>query len=105
MHPTGKIGRSAMNQDPPSQAEISKFVWHLMNPTSLYTPSLQQLIQYQVQKVMALKVSAIDREYWVERGWDKELYYYPANISLINRIISGIFYKFLYSRINPVNPY
>jgi multimeric flavodoxin WrbA len=105
MHPTGKIGRSAMNQDPPSKAEISKFVWHLKNPTSMYTPSLQQLIQYQVQKVMALKVSAIDREYWVERGWDKELYYYPAHLSLINRIIAGIFYKFLYSRINPVKPY
>ena len=105
MHPTGQIGRSAMNQDLPTQDEVSKFVWHLHNPTSAYKPSLQQLIQYQVQKVMALKVAKIDREFWVERGWDKELYYYPARISLINRIIAGIFYMFLYNRINPVNTY
>ena len=105
MHPTGKIGRSAMNQDPPTKSEVSKFVWHLNNPTSSYKPSLNQLIQYQVQKVMALKVSKIDSEYWEERGWDKELYYYPARISWINRIIAGIFYKFLYSRIKPVNTY
>jgi multimeric flavodoxin WrbA len=105
MHPTDQIGRSAMNQEPPTQSEINKFVWHLKNPTSAYKPSLQQLIQYQVQKVMALKVSKIDREYWTERGWDKELYYYPARISVINRIIASIFYKFLYSRINPVNTY
>ena len=94
-----------MNQDTPTQGEIKKFVWHLNNPTSAYKPSLQQLIQYQVQKVMALKVSKIDREYWVERAWDKELYYYPARISWINRIIASSFYKFLYRRIKPVNMY
>ena len=105
MHPTDQIGRSAMNQAPPTKSEIKKFVWHLKNPTSAYKPSLQQLIQYQVQKVMALKVSKIDREYWTERGWDKELFYYPARISVINRIIASIFYMFLYSRINPVNTY
>ncbi len=105
MHPTGRIGRSAMDQDPPSHSEISKFVLHLNRPTSEYKPSLQQLMQYQVQKVLALKVSTIDREYWAERGWDKQLYYYPCRISLIKRGVAWIFYKFMYRQVRPVSTF
>ena len=105
LHPTDRIGRSAMNQDPVSKSEVSKFVLYLNNPPTAYKPSLNQLIQYQVQKVMALKVAAIDREFWIEQGWDTEIYYHKCHISLVKRGIAWGFYKFLYSRVNPVNPY
>lgn len=105
MHPTNKIGRSIMNRSPLSQAAVSDFAWHLNNPTSAYTPSLGQVMQYQVQKVLALKVSAIDREYWVERGWDKQLYYYPCHISLGKRCVAWGLYQLLYHRVRPVNSF
>ncbi len=102
MHPTDRIGRSVMDQSPLSQAKVGNFVWHLNNPTSAYVPSLSQVMQYQVQKVLALKVSAIDREYWVARGWDKQLYYYPCHISLGKRCVAWSLYQLLYRRIRPV---
>ncbi len=105
LHPTDRIERSAMNQDPVSQTDVSKFVWHLNNPPTAYKPSLLQLIQYQVQKVMALKVAAIDRDFWIEKGWANQIYYHPCRISLDKRLIAWCFYKFLYGRVNPVNPY
>ncbi|MCP4536671.1 MAG: flavodoxin family protein [Chloroflexi bacterium] len=105
MHPTDKIGRSVMNQSPLSQAAVGDFVWHLSNPTSAYTPSLAQVMQYQVQKVLALKVSAVDREYWGERGWDKQLYYYPCHISMGKRCVAWGLYRLLYYRVRPVDSF
>ncbi len=102
LHPTDRVGRSKMNQAPLSQAQVSNFVWHLHNPPRAYTVSLSQILQYQVQKVLALKILDIDREYWVERGWDKQLYYYPCHISLGKRCIAWGLYQLLY-RIDPVH--
>jgi multimeric flavodoxin WrbA len=102
-HPTGKIGRSYVDQSPLSQTTVSNFVWHLNHPPSAYTLSLRQVMQYQVQKVLALKVLPIDREYWVERGWDKQPYYFLCRIPLGNRIIAWCFYQWFYRRIDPVN--
>lgn len=99
LHPTGSIGRSKMDQSPVSQSEVSSFIWHLINPPSEYTASLPQVIQFQVQKVLALKVLETDRDYWVERGWDQQLYYYPCKISLGKRFLAWVFYQFLYRRI------
>ena len=99
LHPTGRIGRSQMDQSPVSQAEVSSFVWHLKNPPSAYTVSLAQVMQYQVQKVLALKVLELDREYWVEQGWDQQQYYYPCKISLVKRLIAWGLYQLLCSRI------
>jgi len=105
MHPTDRIGRSVMNQSPLSQAEVSDFVWHLNNPTSVYVPSLSQVMQYQVQKVLALKVSALDREYWAARGWDRQLYYYTCRISLGKRCIAWCLYQIMYRRVRPVDAF
>jgi multimeric flavodoxin WrbA len=104
-HPTGKIGRSATKKHPVSQAELDNLIWHLRNAPHAYRPSVRQLTLYQVQKVLALKVSALDRAYWTERGWDKQPYYYPCRISLVRRWIAWSVYQVLYRRVQPVNPF
>ena len=104
-HPTGKIGRSVMSQQPISQEDVESFVWHLNNPVSAYKPSLNQLMQFQVQKVLALKVSKFDREYWIKQGWDKRPYYYPCQISIGKRFIAWCLYQILNRRIRPEKPF
>jgi len=99
--PAGKIGRSVMNEGPVSSEEIADFIWHLNHPVRAYTPSLRQVIFYQVQKVLALKVLDIDREYWVERGWDTQPYYYPCRISPTKRWMAWLMYHILYRRVQP----
>lgn len=103
-HPTGKIGRSAMDQRPVSSRELGRFVWHLYNETRQYRPSIRQLIYYQVQKVLALKVLAIDREYWIARGWSKGAYYYPCRAPWYRQLLGQIVYRILDWRIKPVEP-
>jgi len=101
LHPTGRIGRSQMDQSLVTQAQVRNFVWHLNNPPSAYTASLSQVLQFQVQKALALKILEIDRAYWAERGWDKQMYYYPCHISLGKRCIAWLFYQILSYRIQP----
>jgi len=100
-HPAGKIGRSVMQDGPVAHDEIESFIWHLNHPTSLYRPSLRQIIFYQVQKVLALKVLDIDREHWEENGWDREAYYYRCRISPIKRWVAWAMYQILYRRVQP----
>jgi multimeric flavodoxin WrbA len=104
-HPTSRIGRRATDSRPVSDQEVASFVWHLNNDPRHYRPEWVQLAFYQVQKVLALKVASIDRAYWEERGWDKSIYYYPCRISLPRRWIAGLFYRILYRRVQPVNPF
>jgi multimeric flavodoxin WrbA len=94
-YPTGKIGRSITNKLPPSYAELKSFIWHLNNSPSSYTPSLRQLLQYQVQKALALNVIPLDVEYWTQQKWDKQLYYYPTHVSLLKRGIAQAFFKYM----------
>jgi multimeric flavodoxin WrbA len=103
-HPAGKVGRTAMNQSPVSDKELDRFVWHLDHETSLYRPSMKQLIYYQVQKVLALKVLALDRAYWTERGWDKGSYYTTCRVPWYKRVVGAITYHVLNWRIRPVEP-
>jgi multimeric flavodoxin WrbA len=102
-HPTGKIGRRVTDLRPVSDVELASFSWHLNNEPQNYRPSLAQLIFYQVQKVIATKVSSVDRAYWAERGWDKSTYFYPCRISLAMRWIANAFYHILYHRVTPVD--
>jgi len=101
-HPTDRVGRSLTRADPIVEAEVASFVWHLRNDPGRYRPSLRQLIFYQVQKVVALKTSSVDRAYWEARGWDEALYYHPCRIPLVKRAIARGFYWMLYRRVEPV---
>ena len=103
-HPAGKIGRTAMDRRPVSERELSRFVWHLHHETSQYRPSMRQLIYYQVQKVLALKVLALDREYWKARGWDRGSYYTACRVPWYKRLVGAITYHVLNGRIRPVEP-
>ena len=99
MQPTDRIGRSTMSKQQLSPVAIEKFVWHLFNPPSQYKPSLNQLLQFQVQKALALNVLPIDREFWTGKGWDKELYYYPARVSMLKRGLAWAFFKSMNQRV------
>lgn len=104
-HPTGKIGRTVTDHRQALDKEVESFLWHLNSLPRHYKPSTQQLIMYQVQKVLALKVSALDREYWQERGWHQGYYFYPCRASWLQRWIAWTTYQILDRRVQPTNPF
>jgi multimeric flavodoxin WrbA len=105
MHPTGRIGQGAMNRGPVSEREVGSFIHHLNMDRRQYKPSAKQVILYQVQKTLAMKIGAIDREYWAAHGWDQRSYYYPCRISPIKRLIGWGFYQAFDRYVRPINPY
>jgi multimeric flavodoxin WrbA len=104
-HPTGKIGRTVTDQRPVLDKEVQSFLWHLNRTPRHYKPSTRQLIMFQVQKVLALKVSALDREYWQERGWHQGYYFYPCRASWPQRWIAWITYQILDHRVKPIRSF
>jgi NAD(P)H-dependent FMN reductase len=100
-HPAGRVGRSLAHAEPVAESDVSRFLWHVSNAPSRYRPSLQQLMFYQIQKVVALKTSPVDRVYWEARGWD-EAYYHPCRLSPVKRALARGFYWMLDQRVKPV---
>lgn len=79
------------------EREVSNLLLHC-EPKN-YKPSLQTLIQYQVQKILAVKVAQIDLDYWTQRGWHESGFYYSCRITKTKGFVSKSFYKMLDKKI------
>ena len=102
--PTGHIGRtvSTLSREI-SDKDVSNFINHLYMNKAQFKPSINQLINFQVQKVLAVKVLTFDKQYWDEKGWTDKDYFFDAKIPIGKKLISRSFYKMLYKKVNPVN--
>ena len=97
----GKIGRSIRNIDNKiTKKECENFIKHLDMKKEDYTPSLNALINFEVQKVLAYKLIMLDSLYWREKGWNTEVYYFKCKINIFKRLISVSFGKFLNKVVN-----
>lgn len=102
--PTNKIGRKVSTlKYPILDKEYSNFLKHLTIPKNQYNPKLNQLITFQVQRVMAQKLFPIDNRYWSEKSWTDKLYFYDCKINLSKKTVSMLFHKMLYRKIKRVD--
>lgn len=83
--------------------EFKQFQKLLYMPKEKYKPNFNQLIYFQVQKVLAEKILTIDEAYWREKEWLGKSYFFDANINPVKKIFATMFYKILYSRIRKVD--
>lgn len=98
--PVGSIGRTVNNLNSPiKSAEYESFVKHLFKEKNKFNPKLNQLIFFQVQKVLAEKILTIDKEYWEHKNWLNKLYYFDCSIRPLNKIFAKGFYKMLSSKV------
>lgn len=101
--PTGKIGRQFSNAHKEvEESECKEFIEYLNMSKERYKPSLNQLINFEIQKILAEKILTIDKEYWIEKKWNDKLYFFDCDISPFNKVVSKMFYKFLSSKIKKV---
>lgn len=101
--PTDSIARRSKDLDKKiEEKEYRRFIKHLDMPREKYRPSTRQLIHFQVQKVLAEKILAIDKEYWEERQWLDKNYFYPSKASFFSRVMGLLVYKILSKRIKKV---
>ncbi len=104
-HPMAGISRTATDRAPVRRGELDSFLRHLRIPKSRYRPSLRQVVLFNVQKVLALKVARIDRLFWEERGWDRRDFYYSCRLSLGKRIVGRLVFALLMRRLKPAHTY
>ena len=97
MQPTGQITRLATENKPVADKEMARFLWHLENPATQYRPGLKQLVSYQLQKATAMAFVPIDREHFIEQGWDKSLYYTNSRLGILRRLAAVVTYFVLYN--------
>lgn len=97
----GKIGRNIRTiNNKISQSECEIFIKHLSMSKENYKPSLNSLINFQVQKVLSYKLVGLDIEYWKEKGWFTDVYYFKCRITMFNKLIATSFGKFLNKVVN-----
>lgn len=98
--PTGQIGRDVQGLDRPvARREYQRFAEYLMIDRGQHEPSLKQLLNFQVQRILATHVSAVDHAYWSERNWLQRLYYYDCRIPLAKRAAASAFFHHLAPKI------
>ena len=83
-----------------TESECENFIALLSMNKERYKPSLNALINFQVQKVLAYKLVGLDSEYWKEKGWNAEAYYFKCRINTVNRLVATSFGKFLNEVVN-----
>ena len=89
--PVGSIGRTIRNIDSPvTKKELSGFIKLLQAP-QCYRPSLNILINFEVQKALVKYLNGLDASYWNKRGWDTKPYYFQCSLNGFKCIISGAF--------------
>ncbi len=93
---SGSIGRSIRTIDKKVlRSECKDFIDRIKMDKKLFKPSLKALTHFQVQKVLAKKVGYLDSEYWDEKKWNKEVYYFKCKINPYKRLIAKGFGNFL----------
>ncbi|MEA5010241.1 MAG: flavodoxin family protein [Angelakisella sp.] len=86
----GSIGRSIFNlQKPVTSKEIFKFLLFFNNP-QMYSPTLNQLIGFEVQKSLSHHLGGLDAEYWKMMNWMGKCYFYPCKVNPLKRAVSGL---------------
>jgi multimeric flavodoxin WrbA len=98
--PCGSIGRTVSNLSNAIQTkEYDNFIKHLFMEKKDYAPTLNQLIFFQVQKVLAEKILTVDREYWEDKKWFNKLFYFQCRINVMNKGIAKGFHRMLSKKV------
>lgn len=69
------------------------------SPPIQWKPPFRALILFQVQKALAMNVMKIDRDYWIERGWDQANYFFDCKIGPLKRLFLRWFFRRLDRRV------
>lgn len=77
----GAVGRTIFTQNKQvSKKELSKFITLIYQPQT-YSPTFKQLLDFEIQKSMALYLNGLDRQYWTERQWTDKKYFYRCRVN------------------------
>ena len=98
MRKGGSVTRTMKTiKTPIDEKELARFISLLEKDKKYYRPSMNEIVIFQVQKVLANKSNGYDREFWEEKKWPDKNYYYDCKMGpgkilfskMMNRILTG----------------
>ena len=91
-----QIGRNVRTiKQPITEKECNSFIRHIKMDKKDYVPSFESIKNFQVQRVLANGLVPKDQEYWLQKGWDKKVYYFDCKINPLKKLAGMGLYYFL----------
>jgi len=92
----GSITRTNKDlSEPVKESELSRFLQLLQNEKKHYKPSINEIVIFEVQKVLAQKSSGEDKKFWEEKNWNDKCYYYECEIGPLKKTFSKMMHGIL----------
>ena len=92
----GSVTRTSANYDMPIGArELTQFLALLQTDKKDYKPTTNEVVTFQVQKVLALYSNGDARKFWEKKEWLDKYYYYDCKISFAKKIFSRKMFNIL----------
>ena len=92
----GFITRTNKNfNSPVTEKEVSRFLSLLEKDRKHYRPAMNEIVIFEVLKVLALKSSGADRKFWEEQKLIDKCYYYDCKMGLFKKAFSKMMFKIL----------
>lgn len=94
---SGTIARTMFKiDDEVKESEIAKFNHYLTAANrKKYRPSWKQVFEFYTQKVLAVNILPLDLQFWSEKGYINQPYYYDCRINIFKRTLGYAYYKML----------
>lgn len=90
------VARSGKNlSEPVREKELSRFLSLLNQDKEYYRPAMDEIVMFNVGKVLALKSSGDDNRFWEEKQWFGKDYYYPCRMNPGKKVFSKFMFKVL----------
>lgn len=92
----GMISSSYVNPNPRNlNKTITKLIKVLNDDIKNYRPSYRQITEFNIQKILAHKITTLDYEYFLDKNWINADYFYECKINIIKRAYGKIIFNIL----------
>lgn len=94
---TGTLSKTMFNMEKPVDInELNDFKIYLdAGQKKNYKPSLNQIIEFNTQKILAMYVLPLDYAFWHEKGYLQRPYFYTCHINLFKKWVGHMYFKLL----------
>jgi len=78
------------------EAELARFISLITKDKSEYAPAMNEIVIFQVQKVLAIKIGGEgNKQFWEEKGWTNKMYYYDCGMGFFKKTFSKMMFSIL----------
>ena len=100
----GVVTRTIKNFNKPvGEKEIQRFVSLIQKDKSDYRPAMNEIVIFEVQKVLAQKSNGDDKRFWEDKNWNNKPYYYDCKMGIAKKVFSKMMFKILSNAIKGNN--